>query len=256
MNDKKSVRELQMTEVSRPLSLTNARYSLARDEGRLLFMVMSQMEPNTTKSKYEIKVSDYSAIFGVSSHEASRDVRAAINSWFQEKYVTFHLSEESTINELSTRKMKWIITNTNLPKKGSYEVELHPDLLPYLNDLKENINYPLKYIIALKNNYQYRFYDLFAQYQEVGELELSVDWIRERMELEDMPAYARSGNIKSRIIKPAVTQINKSTPLTVEFEDITEKRKIVGWKFTIKVENQTATEHPNDFTLTATNYPK
>lgn len=256
MTNKKSVRELRQTEVTHSMALTNAQYSLARDEARMLYLVMTQMQPMDLQTKFEIKVSDYSAIFGVSSHQASREVKAAINSWFKEKYVTFRLADESTHEEVSQKKIRWIISNTNLPKRGSYQVELHPDLLPYLNDLKKNINYPLKDIVSLKNNYQYRFYELFTAHKAQGELEITVEWLRERFELDALPAYKRPGNIKNRIVIPAVENINESTPLNVEFEDITEGRKIVGWRFLISSDLLAATNHPNAFELTATDYPK
>ncbi|NQY64586.1 MAG: replication initiation protein [Alteromonadaceae bacterium] len=242
-----SILDLKESEVTHSLTLTNARYSLARDEARMLFMVMRQMDGNDKNTKFEVKVSDYSAIFNVNAHEASRDVKTAINTWFGEKYVTFHLADESTKDEIATTRLRWLITVTNLPKRGSWEIELHPDILPYINDLKKSINYPLKDIVALKNNYQYRFYELFTAHKSAGEFEITVDWLRERFELESMPAYKRTANIKSRIIEPAVVNINASTPLTVSYVDILKGRKILGWKFTISGGDSIATIDPKDF---------
>lgn len=235
MNSKKN--QLKKREVRQSVALAEATYDLSRDERRIIYLVAIQCAENEVPGQesfnitdYEVKVSDYQKIFGLDLNEASRDLRGAIKSIY-DKSVRIHDPDESTNNEKSIEELRWIIGKKSLPKRGSWQLTLNPLVVPHLTSLANSIKYPIQQIVGLKNNYQYRLYDLFMAELEdnKGKRTIDVEWLRATFCLGK--SYDLYANLKKRIIEPAVVQINENTPLRVKFAENKKGKKVVSWTF-------------------------
>jgi plasmid replication initiation protein len=236
MNSKRN--QLKKREVRQSVALTEATYDLSRDERRIIYLVAIQCAENEVPGQisfnitdYEIKVSDYQKIFGIELNEASRDLRGAIKSIY-DKSVRIHDPDESTTNEKSIEELRWIVGKKSLPRRGSWQITLNPLVVPHLTSLANSIKYPIQQIVGLKNNYQYRLYDLFmAELEEnnEGKRTIDVEWLRGAFCLGK--SYDLYANIKKRIIEPAIVEINENTPLAIKVTENKQGRKVVSWTF-------------------------
>ena len=97
--------------------------------------------------------------------------------------------------------------------------------MPYLTLLHTQLTtYDLKQITKLSTAYAIRFYELLIQFKSTGERFISIEKLKERLELNEQ--YSRFYNLKKRIIEPSIDNINQSTDLNVDW-DVVKKGKII-----------------------------
>jgi len=137
--------------------------------------------------------------------------------------------EESKIN---------LITDytRNLDKKTYIKISFHPKMKPYLLQLKtEFLKYDLKDIIKLPTPYAIRIYELTKQYQTIGKRIISLAEIKKMLMIADK--YKQYSHLRTRILEPAVKQINKHTDIQLSFKEIKEGRKVAKVEFTIRAKD-------------------
>jgi plasmid replication initiation protein len=119
------------------------------------------------------------------------------------------------------------------PKKGMIRFRFDPSLKPYLLQLKEKFTaFKLENTLNLRSVYSIRIYELLKQYETIGERTISIEKIREILELKKTE-YTLYGNFKNRIILPAQRELKKKTDIAFEFEEIKEGRSVSELKFFI-----------------------
>ena len=126
-------------------------------------------------------------------------------------------------------------------KNGVIHLQLNDELLPYFTNLLNRFtSYQLRHVIGFRSAYAFRIYDLCKQYMRIGERTISIDELRKWLDIPD-DQYKQVGHLKSRVVKPALEDINRSSDLEVMLEaDIKEGRKTVGLRFTISEKSQQA----------------
>lgn len=124
-------------------------------------------------------------------------------------------------------------------KNGILTLKIHPELKPFYLNLDWYSKYQLGNIMQFKSTYSFRFYELLKQYQNLNERILTVDDLRFKLDIgkKEYPMYA---NLKQKVIKPAINEINKKTDLRIEVEEIKEIRKVKSIKFYIKSNKKVA----------------
>lgn len=96
------------------------------------------------------------------------------------------------------------------------EVSFHPDLKPYLLNIKNNFTKAkLQHIVHLSSGYAIRLFLLVKQYQQIGKREIQLAHLHEL--LQTPSSYRRNfADFYKRVIMPSVEEINGKTDMHIQ----------------------------------------
>ena len=99
---------------------------------------------------------------------------------------------------------------------------------------KHFTSYQLKQVAQLTSKYAIRLYEFLIAWRNVGKTPvISLSEFREKLGLE-INEYQKMVNFKSRVLEPAIKQINELTDIHVKYEQYKTGRSISGLSFTFK----------------------
>ena len=117
--------------------------------------------------------------------------------------------------------------------EGRIEAILHPDLKPFLLNLKEYYTpITLEHALLLKSSYSSRIYDLLKQYQSIGNRTILLYDLRKMMQLEKQ--YPKYADFRRYVLEVAQKEINVKTDISFTFRPVREGRKITAIFFEIQ----------------------
>ncbi len=112
------------------------------------------------------------------------------------------------------------------------KISFHPDLKPFLLDLKSKyVVYDARNILRLPSTYSIRIYELLKQYEKIGRRKLTVQELKEMFGVTT--EYRLYANFKQRIIEKAQKDLEEHTDISFTFEEIKEGRAVVALIFYI-----------------------
>ena len=120
------------------------------------------------------------------------------------------------------------------------------EVMPYLTQLKGQFSqYQLKNIAYFNSVHSIRIYELITQYRSLGSREITIDKLKEWLQVEDK--YSAFFDFKKRVLIPAIAEINEKSDLVIEIEQIKRGRTIYALNFMIRYKKQTV-EHSKNIT--------
>lgn len=206
--------------------LIEASYRLNLYEQRLILFLMSKIKKEDVKFR--------TCIISVKEFAETYDLDLK-NTYHEIKKTTKSLTEKSmTIKDKKNPKnyvhISWLASASYI--NGILELEFSEKLSPYLLALKDNFSkYELGEFVTFTGTYTIRLYQMFKQYLTIGYRYYSLDEFRRILKLEDK--YPKYSNLKIKVIKSALDEINAQSNLRVELEEKKSGKKVVGVGFKI-----------------------
>jgi plasmid replication initiation protein len=208
-------------------TLLHSRYTMSKDEGRVLLMCLEIMKRNgqCDNGEYWFSVSDYCDIFKITRREALRDIKQAIDN-LADRWVHINAGDEEV-------SMRWIGKKMKNAKEGRYGIVFWPEILPLIHDLSNQLSTPLPWLAAMssENNRRILRWINEANCNGQSSLLLTLDDIRYGLDIREVKSYLIYNNMKRRIIEPAVENINYGTRLNLSYSEIKNSRKIESIRF-------------------------
>ncbi len=202
-------------------------------EKRLLMLAVSKIDSKATvvlgAGEVALAVADLVDLYGVNQDAAYQKAKKAAEGMMKRQI-------RLKPNDADSRLIQWVIESSYKQNEGCIKVELHPKLVPYIQDLKAHFtSYKLSRVSGLQSVYSWRLFELLMQFKKTGLLNILIDDFNHAM---DAPESLRANfsNLRNRVIEPAVKEIREKDGLLVEWEAIKAGRKVKALKFTFPTE--------------------
>lgn len=211
--------------------IRKSRFVLSAQQQKILLFLISRIKPYDDDFKlYEFSIREFCDICGIDCN-SGRNYEAL-------KEQIKNIADKSLWITLPNGKetlLRWIEKPYIDENSGIIQIKLDNDMKPYLLKLSENFTqYSLLYTLQFKSKYSIRLYEYIQSihYKKLKPyaIILSVDELRERIGAE---TYDNFKDFHTRVLKPAVKEINQYTDKTIEYELKKEKNKVSSIKITI-----------------------
>ena len=217
--------------VTKSNNLVEARYHFSIWETRVFTKLVSLIHPSDEDfKKYKLQIKDLVNFFGVNDNDAYVKIKAVPDNLLK-KVVTIPYTENGEERFLKTG----LIAQASIPKKkeGYIELSFHPDLKPYLLQLKRTfLSYDIRNVLKISSVYSVRIYELLKQYEKIGYREFDIDTLKATLGVSDK--YKLYGHFKSRIILKAQEDLKEYTDIYFNFSEVKAGRKVIAILFDIK----------------------
>lgn len=222
-------------------ALVEASYRLSLYEQRIVLACIAQVrrdESLTDQKLYTVSAQYLANETGVGLKTAYRHLKAASERLF-ERRVTLHEAPNGQ-GKASVRMTRWVQEVVYQEDQGTVALRFSQPMVPYLSQLSvEFTRYALADVAKMTSAHAIRLYELLAQWRDAGERMVSIDWLREALQLEDR--YSNIRDLKRRVLEPAVEQVNEHSPLWVKWDQRKTGRRVSHLVFTF---GEKASEKP------------
>ena len=159
---------------------------------------------------------------------------------------SFYSSAKKAIQKLKRREVsipqengKIIVTNfiqsyEYHDGEGEISIQFSNQILPYISHIRDSfVSYKLKQVAKFKSSYSVRIYEILIQRLDISHIrKIELNEVRELFKLSQ--SYNTYGNIKKKIINPAVIDINTYSDINVTYKEVKEGKKVIALEFHIE----------------------
>lgn len=217
--------------------LVEASYKITLDEMRVLLLAIGEINPKIKNHHrdFEFTVSDFAKRFGVSEKVAYKQVKDAID-----KLGGRWALIEST--DKVERKVTFLTEQVYFKGEGRFQIVLHEKLMPFVSEIQGKFTkYDLEYVTKFNGFHAIRLYEILAQFKNKGERIVSVDDLKEWLQVADK--YTRWDNFKNRVLIPSITEINNKSDLFIDYRTYKIGRSIDKISFLISSKSKLQLEN-------------
>jgi plasmid replication initiation protein len=215
--------------VTKSNHLIGASYTLSMREYRVVMLAISKIDPRKgMPTAIKVKASDYARIFGCSLRHAYQDIRTGSD----------HLMERMlfTHDGRHRDKFRWVDKVSYADGEGHAILWFTIHVYPYLARLNAQLTtFDIRRISNLGSIYSCRLLEMLMQFKSTGLLILPLEVLRERLQLGD--TYARFSHLNSRIIAPAVNELNANANMDIRYVTVKTGRAVTGLKFSFSLKH-------------------
>ncbi len=207
--------------------IRHARSSLGALQSKIVAFIISKIEPDDTDFKdMEFNIMDFCDVCKMQSSGMYDHLKKELKKLRDASiWIT---REDENGNEIE-ETFSWLSKVTMKKQSGIAVLKVSEDLKPYLLELKENFtSYRFEEVMNFQSKYTAWIYDNLISRLGLGEWLVSLDEIRKQTNTKYEFKY-----IRSRIIEPSLTEINKYTSLKVDYIKLKKGRSIDKVKFII-----------------------
>lgn len=210
-------------------ALIEASYKLTLQEQRILLVCIAKLNPqdkNPNKT-FQITSQEFLNIFpNVGKKHAEERLQEAIDK-LAERWIHVYKDKEK-------RRIRWIQEEAKyFNGEGKVEIVFSDSIMPYLTQLKGQFtSIILKNVSSLKSNYSIRIYELLMQFKIIGSRIITVQKLRNILEVEDK--YRTFKSFNQWVIQPSLKELNEKSNLNVTVKTIKVGRSIKSLEFVFK----------------------
>lgn len=208
--------------VTKSNQLVEAGYKLSLNEQRLVLSAISKLDgrkPLPKDGSFTITAEEFSSNFEIPIKQAYENLDNAASRLYERDIKTYDSKNNSR------ERFRWVDWVKYWDGEAKVTLSFSRKVVPYLTLLHNQLTtYDLRQIAKLSSAYSIRFYELLVQFKSTGERYITLDKLKERLEISDQ--YSRFYNFKKRILEPSIKDINNNTDLFVDW-DVSKKGRLI-----------------------------
>jgi len=189
---------------------------------------------------YQFKVKDFKELTGLKRKDLYWAVKEVLKELLEKP---IYIPKGKDENDNSFLMLNWVASAEYKEGEGIVEFEISNKLRPYLLEVqKKFLKYRLENILSLRSAYAIRLYEIlkdwfetFSRYNKKAERIISVNELRQMLEIPNSYPYGGSSGIKQRILEKARVELAKHTDITFNYEEIKEGKKVTHLRFFVEV---------------------
>ncbi|WP_298839721.1 replication initiation protein, partial [uncultured Clostridium sp.] len=214
--------------------LIEASYSFTVLEQKIVRLLASIIKKNDDDFKeYQFKATDLSKILNINQKNIYMELDK-ITDKLMGRYIKIKSDDSEKF------KKRHLIKIADF-ENGVLTIKIDEDMKDFYLKLNWYTKYQLKNIMQFKSTYSFRLYELLKQYQKIGNRLISISDLRTILDI-NANQYPKYANLKQKVIRIAIDEINVNTDLSIDFKEFKEVRKVTSIKFYIKQNNETIRE--------------
>lgn len=211
--------------------IQKSRFSLSLQQQKIVLYLISQIEPYDEDFKlYEFDIIEFCKVCGIeiNSGRNYEMLKEQIKKIADKSLWVYLADGRETL-------VRWIEKPYIEEGTGKICIRLDRDMKPFLLQLKERYTtYELIWTLHFKSKYTIRLYELIKSIHfhelETYKKVYSIEDIKRILEADTYKTYQ---TLKTRVLNPAIEEINKYSDKNVTYTTINKGKKVVAIEFTI-----------------------
>lgn len=219
-------------------ALTRAGHGLTLAEKRIVATAVSKLDSRKAPTPGEVPrtriyADEYAENFGVDIDTAYDQLQSAAKMLYKRSITFYEPAFKRNGKPLAPTlvQMRWVGAVKYQKGEGWVELSWWPDLLRHLLGLKAQFTtYQLQQASALRSTHSWRLLELLSRFKSTGVAEYSIEDFCVSMDATEKQA-ADFAKIRTKIIEPAVKELQEKDGWLIEWEAVKKGRKVASVRF-------------------------
>lgn len=218
-------------------ALTRAGHGLTLAEKRVVAIAVSKLDsrrqlPPGQVPRTKITAAEYAEAFGVDLDTAYDQLQSAAKQLYNRSITFYEPAWKRNGKPLPPTRvqMRWVGSVKYQKGEGWVELAWWPDLMRHLTGLRAQFTtYQLQQASALRSVYSWKLLELLTRFQSTGWAEYDIEDFKASMDAP--PSLSDFGQVKRRIIEPAVKELIEKDGWLIQWRPIKAGRKVKAVRF-------------------------
>jgi len=225
-------------------ALTRAGSGLSLAEKRIVMCAVSKLDSRKPYASADlldtrITAAEYADLAECSLPTAYEALKDAAKALYNRSITFYEPAHKRNGKPLPPTMVQWRWIASAKYQKGEGWIELgwNPKLLPHLIGLKKQFtSYQLKQGSALRSIYSWRLLELLMRFESTGWAEYTIEDFRASMDAP--PSLSDFGQVKRRIIEPAVKELIAKDGWLIQWHPVKAGRRVKAVRFQFERDRQ------------------
>lgn len=178
----------------------------------------------------KLAATQYAATFDLEQHTAYEQLKDGAKSLYNRSIAFFEPAHRRGDKPLVKTQMRWIGEAVYHEGEGWVEIHFWHKVVPHLMGLKRQFTtYQLRQASALRSVYSWKLLELLMRFESTGWAEYTIEDFKASMEAPE--SLSDFGQIKRRIIEPAIKELTLKDGWLIDWQPIKAGRRVKAVRF-------------------------
>lgn len=225
-------------------ALTRAAHGLTLAEKRIMASAVSQLNSMRPPKPGECPVIrltavEYAETFQLEPNTAYEQLKDGAKCLYNRSITFYEPAHRRGGKAIVKTQMRWVGKAHYHEGEGWVEIHFWHEVVPHLMGLKRQFTtYQLRQASALRSAYSWKLLELLMRFESTGWAEYTIEDFNASMDAP--PSLSDFGQIKRRIIDPAVKELVLKDNWLIEWKPIKAGRRVKAVRFEFRRNPQTS----------------